>query len=379
VSLAKSQIAIYEHRNHAPILVPEAPRDMAWAVPQYDRKQVNHAGNCLIADPNVIWIANRDQMLNIINNWRSSHIFPLRSFRRTLYSRARAVDSRAVVAQRMKRLSSIETKLQRFPEMKLTQMQDIGGCRAIVKNMDSLDQLVKLYKESRSKNPSTRHEFVNEKQYVACPKDDGYRSVHLVYRYHSDSRKHKVYNDLKVEIQLRTKLQHAWATAVETVALFTEQALKSGAGEEKWHRFFALMSSAIALREKQPLVPNTPANKVELTEALRQAAMELNVAQMMAGWSVALTRVPPRNIIDAVAYLIVLDTAAQTFNVRGFKVSELEQASEAYLEIEKRTAANPAIQGVLVSLDSVHAIRKAYPNYYVDNLAFLQALNFALK
>jgi len=352
---------------------------MPWAMPQYDREKVNEAGRLLVADQQKVWIANRDAMLNIINNWRSSHIFPLRSFRRTLYSRARSNDERAIVAQRLKRLSSIEAKLRRFPNMKLSQMQDIGGCRAVVKNMDSLDILVRLYKESQSKNPNTRHEFVNEKQYIACPKNDGYRSVHLVYRYHSESKKHRSYNDLKIEIQLRTRLQHAWATAVETVALFTEQALKSGAGEEKWHRFFALISSAIALREKQPLVPGTPTNKKELKEELRKIAMELNVKDMMTGWSLALTRLPPKDITNAVAYLIVLDTEARTFNVRGFRTQELEKASEAYLEVEKRTGTNPSIQGVLVSLDSVHAIRKAYPNYYVDNRAFIGALQFALK
>jgi Region found in RelA / SpoT proteins len=352
---------------------------MPWAVPEYDREDVNEAGNLLIADTEVVYIANVNQMLNIINNWRSSHIFPMRSFRRTLYSRANSVDHGPIIAQRLKRLSSIEAKLRRFSKMRLSQMQDIGGCRAVVKDMKALDNLVKLYKEGRSKNPSTRHEFVNEKQYVACPKDDGYRSVHLVYRYHSESKKHCVYNGLKIEIQLRTQLQHAWATAVETVALFTEQALKSGEGEERWHRFFALMSSAIALREKQPLVPNTPTNKDELKEELRRAAKELDVVDMMSGWSFALTRLPAKNVTNAVAFLIVLDTEAHTFDVQGFQEGELEQASEAYLATEKKTASNPAIQGVLVSLDSVHAIRKAYPNYYVDNRAFLRALHVATK
>jgi hypothetical protein len=289
-------MTLCDDRKYRFIPALEAPRYKGWAVPQHDRETVNEAGNLLIADQPVVWITRRDEMLNIINNWRSSHIFPLRSFRRTLYSRARSLDRRAIVAQRLKRLSSIELKLRRFPQMKLSQMQDIGGCRAVVKNMDNLNDLVKSYKQSRSKNPTTRHEFVSEKQYVACPKEDRYRSIHLVYRYHSESRKHCVYNGLNIEIQLRTKLQHAWATAVETVALFTEQALKSGPGEEKWHRFFALISSAIALREKQPLVPNTPASKNELRDELRQAAAHLNVQEMMSGWSFALTRLPPKNV-----------------------------------------------------------------------------------
>jgi hypothetical protein len=318
-------------------------------------------------------------MLTVINNWRSSHSFPLRGFGVTLRYRARVADPDAIIAQRLKRLSSIEAKLKRFPEMKLSQMQDIGGCRAIVKNIRSLKQLVSLFKRSRSKNPTSRHQFIKEKNYVEHPKGDGYRSIHFVYRYQSRSRRHSVYNGLKVEIQIRTKLQHAWATAVETVAIFTGLALKSGAEHADWERFFALMGSAIAMREKQPLVPNTPTDKAELIAELRELEERLNVQEVMSGWSFALTRLPAKNATNAETFLIVLNTATHTYDVTGFRKDELEKASEAYLAIEKQTASDPHIQGVLVSLRSVHAIRIAYPNYYVDTGAFIRALRFAIK
>src|SRR5580704_5104351 len=105
---------------------------MAFAIPQYTREEIKHAGDCLIAEEKVIWIANHDHMLAIINNWRSSHAFPLQSFKMTLLVRAKKVDSKAIVAQRLKRLPSIELKLRRFKDMRLSQMQDLGGCRAVV-------------------------------------------------------------------------------------------------------------------------------------------------------------------------------------------------------------------------------------------------------
>jgi hypothetical protein len=40
------------------------------------------------------------------------------------------------------------------------------------------------------------------------------------------------------EIQLRSRLQHAWATTVETVDTFTRQAIKTGGGKAEWRRFF---------------------------------------------------------------------------------------------------------------------------------------------
>ncbi len=58
---------------------------------------------------------------------------------------------------------------------------------------------------------------------------------YLIYRYFSDRQ--TKYNTLKVELQLRSQLQHAWAAAVETVGAFVQQALKSSLGEEEWLRF----------------------------------------------------------------------------------------------------------------------------------------------
>src|ERR1019366_9744121 len=98
--------------------------------------------------------------------------------------------------------------------------------------------------------------MLSEDDYVDHPKASGYRSYHLIYRYFSDKK--ATHNGLKIEVQIRSQLQHAWATAVETVGTFIQQALKSSQGEEDWLRFFALMGSAIAYREHGELVPDTP-------------------------------------------------------------------------------------------------------------------------
>ncbi len=101
-----------------------------------------------------------------------------------------------------------------------------------------------------------RHLKEREKDYIQNPKKDGYRGVHLIYRYKSD--KISTYDGLLIEVQIRSKIQHAWATAIEIVDLFTGQAIKSNEGEEEWKEFFRLVSSAFAKIEKQPEVSGTP-------------------------------------------------------------------------------------------------------------------------
>ncbi len=43
----------------------------------------------------------------------------------------------------------------------------------------------------------------------------------MVYKFISESPQFSQYNEMLIEIQLRTRLQHNWATAVETVGIFT--------------------------------------------------------------------------------------------------------------------------------------------------------------
>lgn len=155
---------------------------MAWVQPQYSRGQVDAAGRILVpaltvgsAEPPEDSEAALNDALTIINNWRASHSYPLLAFRMTLTKRARGIDDRVVIAQRLKRLSSIQVKLMRNPKMALSRVHDIGGCRAVVRNVARVNRIVRLYEDSHARNPHVRAEFVRKYDYIAQPKEDGYR------------------------------------------------------------------------------------------------------------------------------------------------------------------------------------------------------------
>ena len=178
--------------------------EMDWICPQFSRSRVDFAGEILISG-NVDAVA-LDDALTVINNWRSSHSRPLYTFRLGLRRHAEKVDDTALVAQRIKRLSSISLKLRLSHGMKLSRMHDIGGCRAVVSTSELATQLVKRYKSS-----DIKHKLLREDDYIANPKPSGYRSHHLIYAYYSDKK--ATHNGLRIEMQLRSQLQHAWATA----------------------------------------------------------------------------------------------------------------------------------------------------------------------
>lgn len=125
---------------------------MAWIKPSFPREDVNKAAQALVAygkmtDWNYDIYHDYSAALPIINNWRSSHSFPLNTFRTNLNRSALRICPEVITAQRIKRLSSISQKLQRFPDMKLSQMQDIGGCRAILQSVAQVNQLTEYYKK----------------------------------------------------------------------------------------------------------------------------------------------------------------------------------------------------------------------------------------
>jgi ppGpp synthetase/RelA/SpoT-type nucleotidyltranferase len=342
---------------------------MEWTIPEYTRTQVDRAGH-VIRNPD---IADSDwlEAYSAVDNWRSSHAFPLNTIQTGLRGRARIVDPDCLVAQRLKRFWSIWLKLRRFPTMNLSQMQDIGGCRAVV---STVDQVYELHELSRSSK--MRHELARCNNYILEPKRSGYRGVHLIYRYESDRK--VTYNGLQIEVQLRSKIQHAWATAVETVGTFTRQSLKSSLGSEEWLRFFALMSCVMALKESTPRVPDVPTAERELYRELRASAAHLDVLARLDGFARSL-HVIGQGTPGSKYYLLQFDSGTRALKVEAFRASELERANIAYREIEKANAGSSSRDAVLVSVDSLEALRRAYPNYFLDTQVFAEHVAEAIQ
>jgi hypothetical protein len=353
--------------------------EMAWTTPHYSKNKVNAAGEALVEPAPIgdniaydIWLGEYGDALDIINNWRSAHNFPLNTFHIGLRRRAQIIDRNCITAQRIKRLSSIELKLKRFETMTLSQMQDIGGCRAILSSVGQVNKLRSAYAESEIK-----HQLHQEDNYITSPKESGYRGIHLIYRYYSDKKKD--YNSLKIEIQMRSQLQHLWATAVETVGTFVQQALKSSLGEQDWLRFFSLMGGAIAIREDSPPVPNTPDTTAALVQELREHARLLDVQNRLTAFGTALNVFENQQSKKNHYYLVEVNHHSKQVTVTGFKQAESEIATNKYLEAEKKVRNMPNADAVLVSVNSMDALRRAYPNYFMDSSMFVGLLNETLK
>jgi len=129
-----------------------------------------------------------------------------------------------------KSTTAIVDKLQR-ESIRLSQMQDIAGCRVIVNGMHGQDNLVEDL------------EVLLEGVKVVDRRSNsshGYRAVHLIVNA----------SFYPVEIQIRTRMQHMWADISEKLADSYGQEVKYGRGNEAVVKLLRNLSTEIERLEK---------------------------------------------------------------------------------------------------------------------------------
>jgi ppGpp synthetase/RelA/SpoT-type nucleotidyltranferase len=344
--------------------------DMQWAEPQYSIGDIELAGAILAShNPDSYTL---DRAITIINNWRACHHFPLNTFQSTLRRKVEDFPD-AVVVQRVKRIRAIQHKLRKHTvkPIALSEMQDIGGCRAVLKSAAHVKRLRDAYVKS-----DLKHDLIRENDYIKFPKYSGYRGIHLIYSYKS-SRK-ATYNGLNIEVQLRTQLQNAWATAVEIVGFFRRELLKSGEGDNVWKQFFKLMAAEIAYAERAPFsIPGMPATRAAVREQLRRCEKRLHALSYLNTIGEGGVNVIEVDTSGAHYFLLELDTNEKRLKITGYKLNAREKATMDLVAVEKRVFGNSEHDAVLVSAQSMADLKRAYFNYFLDMHRFIKAVTEA--
>jgi hypothetical protein len=180
----------------------------------YSKGEVNRAGAVIAENKRPTTPDEIDRLgaaIDVVDWWRSEHATPLNAVAAKLRYYVAEVGE-PVAAQRLKRLPTIAQKLVRLPKMRLAAMADIGGVRAVVPDQDAAYHVARRLRESWT--------ITRFRDYVAEPKADGYRALHLINRHRGRL----------IEVQIRTPLQDNWADLVEVYSEFAEAGLKYGEG-----------------------------------------------------------------------------------------------------------------------------------------------------
>ena len=343
---------------------------MAYPKPQHSNSAINRAGQTLlryIFGEDSEFGQKEEQALSVFTHFRTCHGYPINTFQSTLRTKLESIDTAALVMQRLKRRRSIILKLNRFDGMQLARMQDIGGLRAVTSSLKKAYALEDSYLKARFK-----HKLHSHRDYIHQPKTSGYRGIHLVYKYNNPRASE--YNGLLIELQIRTRLQHYWATAVETMGIYLQFSLKSSEGPKEWLDFFSLAGSAFAHLEKTPPVPGY--KKLASQQTYREVATtarRMEIVRKLRAFTVA-TRHIVSDKKQGAYHLIVLNAEKKQVSIYSYAKADLESANVHYTAMETKAEEGEPIQAVLVSAGSLRDLRKSYPNYFLDTNKFIEQL-----
>lgn len=305
----------------------------------------------------------------IISLWRSKHISIITAMVNAIKRKLNKNKSNGVIiARRLKRLSSIELKLKRFKDMQLDRMQDIAGVRIIFKELAQVEHFQKSMETTYLKG-SRKFKLISTKDYISNPKNDGYRSIHQIFEYNDNVK-------MCLELQIRTKLQHYWATAVEVLDTKSKTKIKQGSGES-WNReFFKLCSELFALLENSSKENNI--SKKDICQKIEKLVKKHNILQNLKALAVSNKNIENQANNKNYYFIVLLDFDKSTLRITGFKKRDFEEAKKLY-DFYEEDLRDKNSDVVLISLDEVKMLKKAFPNYYLDSNSFIDVITKELQ
>ena len=293
----------------------------------------------------------------VIEAWRAAHRGVLNTFQAVLRNRTRGTD--ITVAQRHKRQRTIFDKLRRFPRMQLSRMDDVAGCRLIFRNIKELYGFRAAFHKARFKHK--RRNDLNKYDYIKRPKDTGYRGIHDVYEYDVRSDVGKPLAGLYVEIQYRTLVQHAWATAVELIGFVTESQPKFQEGDKRYETAMALASEILARAFEKSKGPYPDLDDREVVRRFVDLDRDIELLRTLRGLNAA-----DKAVTENRNAILIFSTAGD-LEVQTFR--DATDALQALFALEKKY---PDRDVVLVRADTSDEVRLAFKNYFSDARDFIR-------
>lgn len=298
------------------------------------------------------------ELEDVFDEYRKSHLEPLSETTLELQGWLNEYGHDYYIAQRLKRKPQIVRKLNRL-SVRLTQLQDIGGCRIILEKNELVEQAVEFFKkkiESTTDLSLTRITDYREKGRDVT----GYRSVHLLLER----------GGKKLELQLRSRIQHYWAESIERTSVIYGYHLKEGEGDPEVISYFQKLSDAFYEIESG----RTPSmrSRLDIDVAKKQSEEIIrakNPSKAIDSYVnediiLTLTEKERRSQSPINNWIIVFDWSSGQFVSWDIVGRTPDEAIEAYVRYENQFPVEKNFEVVLIGSSRVATVRRTHSHYF---------------
>lgn len=294
-----------------------------------------------------------DEDLDLLQAHRLSFTDPLFRTFQDLTQRKSKVERSAIIAFRLKRISTIINKTIRKPKMQLNRMWDVAGIRIIFGDEAAARKMLNVISENYQIRGEIRDYFNN-------PKKIGYKAIHI---YITDELSGKV-----IEVQLRTRDVHNWATLVEITDVLYNTKLKEEGYENEvtLGRFHQLVSSEKELKPDEANFLYKTLDNYNFISKLAEK-FRTNSTVVKKQW---------QNVSHRDKFFLIELSSETVPKLTGY--TNYQKAEADYFEAYKKD------EGALIVLTSIHKpsfeqISIAYANYILSYHKFIKDVQEILK
>ncbi|WP_291736726.1 RelA/SpoT domain-containing protein [Leisingera sp. F5] len=346
---------------------------MSFPLPPDSKARVRKAGKAIAAK------TETQEDIAIVDQWRASHGYVLNTFKIWLKRALEREGVEAEFAQRLKRRNTVIDKLCRTrPDgtsfiSDVTSMHDFAGCRLIFASIEDLTKFREALhspQTMRNINHKLRNEL-NKYNYIENPKLSGYRGIHDVFRHFPRPHRRgtntsEPWHGLQVEIQYRTRVQHAWATALEISDLVDGQRTKFDLHGGDRVEFFAVASEILAREQEGLKRAFLEKTRDELRLRLQELETKLGILQRLEALKQfdGFEKLGKHNVLNIVF-------SGKEHSLEVYRFNSPQKAVTKANELESEAS---SLNAVYVRADNPNQLRSAYRNYFNDPLDFVRML-----
>lgn len=291
--------------------------------------------------------------LILLQEFRTSFSKPLTKTFSEIIQIKNNVRQSAIVAFRLKRISTIVNKVLREPDMNLSRMGDIAGIRMIFENDREVYKALELIQSQFEQSGKIR-------DYIKNPKKIGYRGIHI---YVKDKVQGK-----RIEIQIRTSIHHNWSTLVEISDFLYDTRLKELGYESNpnFAEFHSLMSSDKELTDEEADLVYSVLDKYNFITRLGKLFRQ-NMSKVRKQWN---------SFGKEDKYFLIEASKNQTPNLKSY--TNYDDAEKDYFEAYKRNEHSEIVL-TAISKPSFKQICIAYANYILSYHTFIKDVEPIIK